>query len=175
LDDGEREIILRRARRLARESGCWESEIARRIAGRLNRSPLTILHTLRQHDQVHPRDAILAWAPIPVPPEDSSRVLRAYRHGVSINALAKKYDQSRTAIYRVIIDERIARLNRRKGKFIDDPLYHEPNAAEIIEQIVQQEPIAAASGRSVRPIRPCSRTWSVTWSSSSSRRFTTPL
>jgi RNA polymerase sigma factor (sigma-70 family) len=147
IDDREREIILRRARLLARESGCWETEIARRIAGRLNRSPMTILHTLRQHDQVQPREAILSWAPIPVPPEDSTRILRAYRHGVSIKALARKYDQSRTAIYRVIIDERIARLNRRKGKFIDDPLYHQDDAAGVIESIVAQEEIGVQSSR----------------------------
>jgi RNA polymerase sigma factor (sigma-70 family) len=147
IDDHERELILRRARILARESGCWESEIARRIARLLNRSPMTVLHTLRQHDQVQPREAVLAWAPIPVPAEDSARILRAYRHGVSIKALAKKYDQSRAAIYRVIMDERIARLNRRKGKFIDDPLYHQDDAAEVIDAIVSQEEIGVQSSR----------------------------
>src|SRR3954447_4423304 len=50
LDHNEYDRILRRARMLARESGCWEAEIARRIARKLNRSPLTILHTLRKHE-----------------------------------------------------------------------------------------------------------------------------
>jgi RNA polymerase sigma factor (sigma-70 family) len=147
LAEAEREYILRRARTLARESGCWETEIARRIAKRVNRSPLTVLHTLRQHDQVQPREAILAWAPIPVPAEDSARILRAYRNGTSIKSLARKYDQSRTAIYRVIIDERIARLNRRKSKFIDDPLYHQDGAARVIDAIVAQEEIGVEAAR----------------------------
>lgn len=143
----EHERILRRAMALARESGCWESEIARRIARKVNRSPLTVLHTLREHDQTRPREAILAWAPIPVPQEDASRILRAYRHGTSLRELARNYDQSCAAIYRVIIDERIARLSRRKVKFIDDPLYHQPHAGDAIRDIMSQDEIMAGATR----------------------------
>jgi len=138
VDGIEQDQILHHARMLARECGCWESEIARRIARKLNRSPGTVLHTLRKHDREHPNstDAILPWAPIPVPQEESGRILRAYRHGVTIAALAENYHQSRSSIYRVIMDERIARLNRRKIKFIDDELYHQPDAEKSIVAIV---------------------------------------
>jgi len=150
VDQTETEFIVRRGLLLARE-GCWESEIARRIAQRLGRSPATVMHTLRKHDAERPQDAILRWAPIPIPNEDSARILRAYRHGVPIRSLARKYHQNRSAIYRVIIDERIARVNRRKIRFIDDPLYHEPHAADAIKDIVAQEEIGhAATGDELR-------------------------
>src|SRR5690349_1911366 len=48
VDERERAAIIRRARRLATECGCWPDEVARRIARKLNRSPLTILHTVRK-------------------------------------------------------------------------------------------------------------------------------
>jgi RNA polymerase sigma factor (sigma-70 family) len=113
----------------------------------LNRSPLTILHTVRKHDEEHPDVAIFRNAGDPINDDDRTYILRKHRQCKSIKAVARRTRRSRNVIYRVIIEERIARLNRRKTKFIDDPLYHEPNAAEIIEQIVQQEPIAAASAR----------------------------
>lgn len=150
VDTGEQNFIIRRSRVLARE-GCWETEIARRIGRKLNRSPATILATLRKHDQENPKNAILAWAPIPVPEDESGKILRAYRHGASISDLAKKYHQARSAIYRVIMDERIARLNKRKIRYIDDPLYHEEEAEASIRQIVLQEDISRdVSGEDLR-------------------------
>jgi RNA polymerase sigma factor (sigma-70 family) len=49
------------------------------------------------------------------------------------------------------MDERIARLSRRKVRFIDDPLYHQPDAADAIDAIVSQEELGAgASGEELR-------------------------
>jgi len=45
------------------------------------------------------------------------------------------------------MDERIERINRRKVRFIDDPLYHQHDAAEIIEQIASQEELPAGANR----------------------------
>lgn len=145
-DQHEYEQILRRARMLARECGCWEGEIARRIGRRLGRSPLTILHLIRKHDQEHPKEAILHWAPIPIPQEDRSCIVQAYRQGASISSLARKYHQSRWAIYRVIMDQRIERLSNRKVTFIDDPLYHQPDAAAALDAIASQEELGPTAG-----------------------------
>jgi RNA polymerase primary sigma factor len=137
----ERDEILRHARRLAKKCGCCTSEITRRIARKLNRSPLTILHIIRKFEQEHPDDPILIFASLDVATENRGRILRAYRRGISIKSLAKKYYLNRSEIYRVLMDERIVRLNRRKIKFIDDSLYHDADAAGAIEQIVSQEEI----------------------------------
>jgi RNA polymerase sigma factor (sigma-70 family) len=141
IESAERDFILRRAWMLARDGGCWESEMARRIARKLNRSPATVLHTIRRHDEQNPDNGVLRWAPIPVPQDDRSRILRAYRHGASIKSLARKYHQSRASIYRVIIDERIARLCKRKITFIDDDLYQQPDAGDAVKAIVSQQEI----------------------------------
>lgn len=142
VSEDERQEILRRARRLATGCGCCTNEISRRIGGRLNRSPLTVLHTVRKHDEEHPEQAIFKLAGEALGDDERALILRKHRHGISIKAIARRTRRSRNAIYRVIIEERIARLNRRKTRFIDDPLYHEPTAADMIEQIVGQEPLA---------------------------------
>jgi RNA polymerase primary sigma factor len=144
--DVERDEILRRARRLASNGcGCCANEVSRRIGRKLNRSPLTILHTVRKHDEEHPDRAIFKSASDPLSEDDRAYILRKHRAGKSLKAIARRMGRTRGAIYREIIDERIARLSRRKTKFIDDPLYHDSNAVEIIEEIVRQEPIAPAN------------------------------
>ena len=72
------------------------------------------------------------------------RILRAHRRGVSLATLARKSGRPRSGIYRVLLDDRIERMNRRKTKFIDDPLYHQEDAAAVIEQIAQQEVLTAS-------------------------------
>ena len=132
VDDAEREQILRRARRLAAMCHCCVNEISRRIARKLNRSPATVLHTIRKFDQEHPESAIFGQAAEPVGEEERTRVVRLFRRGVPVRTLARRTCRPRSAIYRLLVDERIARLNRRKVKFFDDPLYHQPDAEGVI-------------------------------------------
>jgi RNA polymerase sigma factor (sigma-70 family) len=143
VDETERDRIIRRARRLSVQCRCCSREIARRIARKLGRSPLTVLHTIRKFDQEHPAQAVFPQAPEEVSDVERQRILRGHRRGLALQSLAKKTRQPRSAIYRVIVDERIERLSRRKAKFIDDPLYHQDDAADVIRQLVSQEELAA--------------------------------
>ena len=147
VDEPERLEILRRARRLAAHGVCCADEIARRIARRLNRSPVTVLHTIRRHDRQHPHDAILRHDPRPLDEEDRQRIVRGFRRGRSLKSLARKTGHTWATIYRVIMGERIERLNRRKTRFIDDPLYHQSDAAAAVEEIAAQQVVA-------EPLRP---------------------
>lgn len=139
VDEPEREEILRRAKRLALHCRCCVHEITRRIGRRMSRSPLTVLHTIKKHDAEHPLDAIFDKAPAPVAEEERGRIVRAFQRGAPVKSLARQTRQPRSAIYRVVVEERVAKLNKRKMKFIDDPLYHEPNAAEVIDAIASAE------------------------------------
>src|SRR5207247_260218 len=73
VDDAEREEILRRARRLATMCHCCVNEISRRIARKLNRSPATVLHTIRKYDQEHAASAIFGQAAEALPEEERGR------------------------------------------------------------------------------------------------------
>jgi RNA polymerase sigma factor (sigma-70 family) len=147
VSEQEREEMLRRARRLAEECRCCVGEITRRIAVQMRRSPLTVLHTVRKHDQEHPESAIFANAAEAIAECDRANILKAFRRGIGIKALAGKLGRTRSAIYRVILDERAARLARRKVRFFDDPLYHDEDARRTIEALVRQEELAAVPRR----------------------------
>ena len=145
--DVERLRILRRARLLATGCRCSVDEITRRIGKKLNRSPLAILHTVRKHDDENPAGAIFCHAPDPMAAEDRERVLKAYRRGVKISELARRFDRPRAAIYRALLEERVARLNRKKIRFIDDALYHDADADSAVTAIAAQQDLMARASR----------------------------
>ena len=151
VNEAERDEILRRARRLAALCGCCEREIARRVGRHMNRSPITVLHTIRKHDQEHPGQAVFALAPKEVDEAERQRILRGYRRGLSLGALARRTCRPRSAVYRVIVEEKVARLEQRKVKFIDDPLYHEPDAAAAVAAIVAPADVIDTSRGSNKP------------------------
>ncbi len=145
VDDAERDLILARARRLATQCRCCINEISRRIARKLNRSPLTIQATLRKHDAEHPDRAIFDLAPRPMDEGERVQIVRIIRSGASMREAAAHAGRPTTAVYRVVLDDRFARLAERRVKFIDDSLYHDADAESMLEQMVAQQTIEAAA------------------------------
>ncbi len=147
VSEGERDEILRRARRLAVYCQCCVHEISRRIGRHMNRSPLTIQHIIRKHDQENPSVAVFAQAAAPISGEQRQRILRAYRRGLAIGSLSKRICRPKSTVYRVVMEERIEKLNRRKVRYIDDPLYHESDARNAIDTIASQEDLTTVNGK----------------------------
>jgi len=144
-DESEKAEILRRARRLAGRCNCCTTEISRRIGRRLGRSPLTINHIIRDHDHANPQSPIFRHPALPISDEQREQIAGMYRDGESIGEIAARAGRCMRGVYRAIIEHRLASLLRRRQRFIDDPLYHQPDAAEVIEQIVSQEELPAVS------------------------------
>lgn len=150
---GEIDDIVRHARRLATECGCDIDVITRRLARRFHRSPLTILHTLRKHDADHASDAVLPLATSRIDDARRARIIRARKRGRSLASIARKFDASLASVHRVLLDERIVRLSRRKAKFIDDPLYHADDADAAIEEIARIDGALSDVGNSTADAR----------------------
>ena len=145
VDEAERDSIIARARRLAEGCRCCVREITRRIARKLNRSPLTILHIIRKFDQEHPEQAIFPKAPPPISDQQKTLILRKHEKGVDVRHLAKRLCRPSSEVYRVLLEDRIERVKRRKIRFIDDALYHQEDALEVVNSIVTQQDLAAAA------------------------------
>jgi RNA polymerase primary sigma factor len=143
VDDTERQDIIRRARRLVGECGCCQKEVIRRVARKLNRAELTIQHILRKYDETNPGQAIFTTPADPITELRRVKIARAYRRGMSLAVIARRVCRPRTLVYRAIIEERLERLGRRKIRFIDDPLFHQEDGREIIDQLLKAEELAA--------------------------------
>ena len=153
VDDSERDSILRRARRLAVQCRCCVNEISRRIAQRLNRSPATVQHIIRKYDEEHPSEAIFPTAAPELGDSDRESVLKHYRRGIAIGTMAKRLCCPRAQVYRVLLQERINKLNRKKIRFIDDELYHGSHAIEAVKAIVEQKEPGIGGDRSREELR----------------------
>ena len=130
LDEQQRQQILSHARRLAGPCRCDEQEIALRIGRRLNRSPLAVLHTLRKHDRENPRDALLPLARPELSAAELAAIRQGHAAGASLLDLARELGRPRSTIYRALLDQRLARLSKKRIRFIDDALYHQDDPAE---------------------------------------------
>lgn len=139
--DQERDLILARARRLANQCHCCIGEISRRIARKFNRSPLTIQATIRKHDTENPQQAIFASAAPPLSDDQRQEILKRFESGQTLAEVARAFHRPRVMIYRVLLEARLNRLMDRRVKFIDDPIYHQPDAETVLDQLVDQQTI----------------------------------
>ncbi len=127
----ERSNIIDRARRLAR-AGAGQSEAARRIAKRFNRSVETVRYTLRNFDQQHPALALFPDHTAPLTEESKESLYQDYRRGQSVGELAQRFGRTRTSIYRIINEMRALRLLDLPLDCIYNEQFDEANAEEEI-------------------------------------------
>jgi RNA polymerase primary sigma factor/RNA polymerase sigma factor len=109
LSEVEKTEIIDRARRLAVAGGC-PSEVARRVAKRMNRSVETIRYTLRNFDQQNPQLAIFPDQTGLLSDDQKQRIYQQAKRGDSVDVLAKRYCRTRTTIYRVLNEVRAKRI-----------------------------------------------------------------
>jgi RNA polymerase sigma factor (sigma-70 family) len=121
LSEEEREEILRRAKRLSRVSGGTLTEVSRRIARRLGRSPETVRYTIKNFDREHPDQALFPSVTGPLDRETKQVIYSSYRRGIKVDALAKRFQRTRTSMYRVINEERARQLLEQPLDYI----YHD--------------------------------------------------
>jgi RNA polymerase primary sigma factor/RNA polymerase sigma factor len=105
----ERDLILRRGRRLA-QAGAAPAEVVRRLARKTGRSPETIRYTLKQFDREHPDLAVFPDSYGPIRPETKRKIFQQYHRGESVEALSKRFGRTRASIYRIIAEMRAARI-----------------------------------------------------------------
>ena len=101
LTDEERKQIIDRARCLARAGAC-PAPVTKRTAQETGRSAKTVRYTLRHFNLAHPDLAIFPYNDCPLQTGTRWEVYQQYRRGESVEVLAQRFCQTRTAIYRII-------------------------------------------------------------------------
>ena len=85
-------------------------EITNRLVQETGCSPETVRYTLKRFDMKHPGMAIFPHRHRPLPTETKQWILQQHRLGVSAEALAQQFCQTRTGIYRIIKELLAARI-----------------------------------------------------------------
>jgi len=140
LTEAEKEEIVRRAGRLARVRGGTLTEVSRRIARRLGRSPETIRYTLKNFDREHPDQALFPNVTGPLDADAKQTIFSSYRRGIPVNTLAKQYHRTPNSVYRVINEVRAQRLLEQPLDYIYHPSFDDPSlAGEILAPMPDAE------------------------------------
>jgi RNA polymerase primary sigma factor len=137
MTEEERDEIVSRARRLAAAGGC-PSDIARRIATKMNRSVETIRYTLKQFDQEHPDLAVFPTNTGPLTDETKQKIYEQHRRDVSVDELAKRYCRTKTSIYRIVNEMRAKRIWELPLDYMTNPYFGRAGAEKTILGVMPQ-------------------------------------
>src|SRR5206468_425841 len=127
LSTEEKDEILRRARRFARLGVGSLTQVSRRIARRLGRSPETVRYTIKNFDREHPEQALFPALTGPFDAATKQLIFNSYRRGIKVDTLAKNFQRTRSSMYRVLNEIRAQRLLEHRIEYLyhesfDDPL-----------------------------------------------------
>jgi len=126
LSQEEKDAILRRARRFARLGLGSLSEVSRRIARRLGRSPETVRYTIKNFDREHPEQALYPDVTGPLDATAKQVIYNSYRRGMDVDTLAKNFQRNRSSVYRVLSEIRAQRLLDLPNDYITNESFDDP-------------------------------------------------
>ncbi|MBX9582257.1 MAG: helix-turn-helix domain-containing protein, partial [Gemmataceae bacterium] len=140
LTDGEKDDILRLAREM-RPCGGTLTEVSRRIAGALGRSPEAVRYTIKNFDRANPEYALFPARTGPLTTAKKEAIYLAKRRmdadkkdakhtGDTVNSLAAQFGRTRSQMYRVINEVRAKELVRRPVDYIYNPDFDDPSKAD---------------------------------------------
>jgi RNA polymerase primary sigma factor len=126
MTDAEREEVLRRAKRLSHIGGGTLTEVSRRIARRVGRSVEAIRYTIKNYDREHPDQALFPNLTGPLNAETKQIIYSSFRRGIKVDTLAKRFQRTRTSMYRVINEVRAQRLLEQPLDYIPSVEFDNP-------------------------------------------------
>jgi RNA polymerase sigma factor (sigma-70 family) len=131
LREKEKDEILSHARLLARSGGSL-TDVSRQVAERLGRSAEAVRYTIRNFDRAHPAQAVFPELAGPLDRPAKQLIFNSYRRGIAVNALAKRFNRTRSSMYRVISEVRAEQLMKQAQDYMYNPSFDEPGQAEAI-------------------------------------------
>ena len=131
LTEGEREFIIRRARRLARH-GASLTEVTHRVARRTGRAVETVRYTLKAFDREYSNAMVFPQASQPLTDEHRRQIFLAVRRGTVVRKLVERFGRTRSSIYRIANEYRAKVLLEQPIDFISSDEFHLSDAEERI-------------------------------------------
>ena len=128
LSDAEKDDILRLARQM-RNTGGTLTEVSKRIAARLGRSPEAIRYTIKNFDRANPDNALFPAVVGPLTPAAKEQIYMSKQKGETVDLLAKRFGRTRSSMYRVINEVKARELVQQPVDYIYNPDFDDPAKA----------------------------------------------
>jgi RNA polymerase sigma factor (sigma-70 family) len=143
LTGAEKDDILRLARQM-REEGGTLTEVSKRIAARLGRSPEAVRYTIKNFDRAHPAEALFPIR-LPLTTEVKEEIYLAKKQmdltkdskyatptGDNVSSLANRFGRTRSSMYRVVNEVRAKQLIQQPVDYIYNPDFDDPDKGEMM-------------------------------------------
>lgn len=161
LTDTEKDEILTAAREM-QSSGATLTDVSKRIATRLGRSPEAIRYTIKNFDRTHPDHALFPTTTGPLTAAAKEEIYLAKKQmdlnkknakhtGDTVNSLASRFSRTRSSMYRVVNEVRAKELIQQPIDYIYNPDFDDstkasamlvgmPGEAEFEAKVAQSRP-----------------------------------
>jgi len=132
LTNEQRQQIIKQAGELAATGGLSRYRIIKKIAAQFDKAHETIRYTLLNYEESHPEKPVFRETSDIMDPAQAGEVYKLYQQGCDAKELMKRFNRSKSSIYRIINIRRARALLARKIEFVTSDEFLEENAEEKI-------------------------------------------
>lgn len=154
MSDAEKRRLIGRARRLADATDASPQQILEHVARRSGRSTEALRLLVRRHDDEHPGRAVFADRAGPLTSKQKRVIDRAYRAGVGVAEMCRRYRKTRATIYRAIYEARALRVLAIGFHVISSPMFDREDADEVILRPIRRAGRSRRLDRAVIEVLP---------------------
>jgi hypothetical protein len=136
LTESEKDDILRMAQEL-REVGGTLTDVSKKIANKIGRSPEAVRYTIKNFDRLHPDLALFpaVIGPLSAIAKEQIVIAMTAKHtdkltGDTVDTIAKRFGRTRSSMYRVINEVRAKEIIRQPIDYIYNADFDDPSRAE---------------------------------------------
>jgi RNA polymerase primary sigma factor len=143
MTDDEKDEIVTSARKLA-TTGETLTNVSKKIAEKLGRSAEAVRYTIKNFDRAHPDAAVFPNHTGPLDAADKQQIISAVeagkKEGRPMDLIAKRFNRTRSSLYRVVNEVRAERLIREPVDYIYNPEFDDASKhAEILGPMPHEE------------------------------------
>jgi len=118
LTNNQKQLIIRQARALAARTTMSRYQIINRIAAQIGKVHETVRYTIANYEKANPDKSVFNKPPGVISPAHAAELYKLFKQGTGTKELMKRFNRSKSSIYRIINRRRAKELMARKIDFI---------------------------------------------------------
>ena len=114
----QKQQIIRQAAKLAATTKLTRHQVIKKIVAKFDKAHETVRYTLLNYEKDHPDKPIFKRAAGIVEPATAGEIYKLFKQGRDVRELMKRFNRSRSSIYRIINARRTRALLGKRIKFV---------------------------------------------------------
>ncbi len=150
LTKSQNQQIIKLAAALAADSTLSRHQVINKIAAKIGKAHETVRYTIINYEKTHPDRPIFKKPSGVINPAQAAELYKLFKQGTNIRELMRRFNRSRSSIYRIVNERRAKALLVKKIEFIPSDEFLDEKAREKI----LAKPVDVAKPASARAFEP---------------------